>query len=126
MDKPEFFEQVGKRGYYRPIGDFPFEKGVGMVADAMVYARKNGMTELFADVRELQAAFSSISIFDRYAMAVRWADCVGPNLRVVLVARPEMLDPDKIALLMAQNRNATGEVFTDELEALAWLDGRPT
>ena len=125
MEKPEFFEQVDKRGYYRPVGDITFEKAVAMVADAMLYARENGMTELLADVRELKAAFSSITIFDRYAMAVRWADCAGTNLRVVLVARPEMLDPDKIARLMAQNRGADGEVFTNEADALAWLDGRP-
>lgn len=126
MDKPEFFEQVDRRGYYRPVGDVSFEKGVEMVANAMAYARENGMTEMLANVRGLNWSFASVTIFDRYSMAVRWADVAGSNLRVVLVARSEMLDPDKIALLMAQNRGASGEVFTEEAEALAWLDGRPT
>jgi hypothetical protein len=125
MEKPEFFEQVDKRGYYRPNGDVPFEKGVTMVADAMIYARENGMTEMLVDVRGLMSAFSSITIFDRYAMAVRWAEIAGTALRVALVARPEMLDPDTIALLMAQNRGADGEVFTNDAEALVWLGGRP-
>jgi hypothetical protein len=122
MDKPEFFEQVDKRGYYRPVGDVTFERAVAMVADAMVYARRNGMTELLANVRGLRAPYANLTIFDRYAMAVRWADSAGTEMRVVLVTRPEMMDPDKIGLLMAQNRGVTGEVFTDEAEALAWLD----
>jgi hypothetical protein len=125
MDKPEFFEQVDKRGYYRPVGDVTFEQAVALVADAMVYARENGMSELLANVRGLRAPYSSLTIFDRYAMAVRWADSAGTGLRVVLVTRPEMMDPDKIGLLMAQNRGISGEVFTDEADALAWLDGFP-
>jgi hypothetical protein len=122
MDKPEFFEQVDKRGYYRPVGEVTFELAVSMVADAMIYSRENGITELLANVRGLRAPYSTLTVFDRYQMAVRWADSAGTELRVVLVTRPEMMDPDKIGLLMAQNRGVTGEVFTDEAEALAWLD----
>lgn len=123
MDKPEFFEQADKRGYYRPLGEVTFERAVTMVADAMVYARENGMTELLANVRGLNSTYSSVTIFDRYALAVRWAESAGSGLRVVLVTRPEMMDPDKIGLLMAQNRGVSGEVFTNEAEALEWLDG---
>lgn len=122
MEKPEFFEQVDKRGYYRPVGEVTFDHGVGMVARAMVYARENGMTELLANVRGLRSPYSTLTVFDRYSMAVRWAEAAGTALRVALVARDEMMDPDKIGLLMAQNRGVNGDVFTDEIEALAWLD----
>jgi hypothetical protein len=122
MDKPEFFEQVDKRGYYRPVGEVTFDQAIAMVATAMIYARENGMVELLANVRGLRAPYSTLTLFDRYSMAVRWADAAGTGLRVVLVTRPEMMDPEKIGLLMAQNRGVTGEVFTDESEALAWLD----
>ncbi len=124
MERPEHFEQVDKRGYYRPVGSVPFLKAVDMIANAISYARENGMTELLANVRGLNGAYSNISIFDRHAMAVRWAECAGAHVRVVVVARPEMMDHDKVGLLMAQNRGATGEVFTEESTALAWLDGR--
>lgn len=122
MDKPEFFEQVDKRAYYRPVGEVTFDQAIAMVATAMIYARENGMAELLANVRGLRAPYSAVTLFDRYSMAVRWADAAGTELRVVLVTRPEMMDPEKIGLLMAQNRGVTGEVFTDESEALAWLD----
>ena len=43
---------------------------------------------------------------------------------MAIVARPELIDPQKIGVLMAQNRGATGDVFTTEAAALAWLDAR--
>ena len=41
-----------------------------------------------------------------------------------MVARPELIDPEKIGVLMAQNRGASGDVFTTEAAALAWLDAQ--
>jgi hypothetical protein len=40
------------------------------------------------------------------------------------VARAEIIDPQKIGAMMAQNRGANGDVFTSEMDALAWLDTR--
>ncbi len=37
---------------------------------------------------------------------------------------PEIIDPQKIGVLMAQNRGVNGDVFTNETDALAWLDAR--
>jgi hypothetical protein len=55
---------------------------------------------------------------------VKWAESGGFGLTVAMVARSELIDPDKIGLLMAQNRGATGDVFATEAAALAWLDAR--
>jgi hypothetical protein len=63
-------------------------------------------------------------VFARYAMATKWAENTGSTLRVALVARPEVVDPQKIGVLMMQNRGGSGEVFTNETDALAWLDSR--
>ena len=38
--------------------------------------------------------------------------------------RTALIDPEKIGVLMAQNRGAIGDVFTNEAEAIVWLDGR--
>ena len=45
-------------------------------------------------------------------------------MRVALVARPELIDPQKIGVLMFQNRGGNGDVFTNEADAIAWLDAR--
>ena len=46
----------------------------------------------------------------------------GGALRVAIVARPELIDPQKTGVLMAQNRGVNGDVFEHEADALAWLD----
>ena len=64
------------------------------------------------------------TVFARYAMATRWAQSAGATLRTAMVARPELIDPQKIGALMVQNRGVIGDVFASEIEALAWLDAR--
>lgn len=124
MEKPEYFEQVGTRGYYRPVGEVTLEQAITMITGAMIYARENGMTDLLANVLGLSAAaYTQVTIFDRYAFAVRWAESARSSLRVVIVTRPDIIDPDKVGLLMVQNRGVSGEVFTNEADAIAWLDG---
>ena len=122
MNTPEYFEQVGSRGFYRPVGTVTFEQAVDMAAAVMKNARALGLADLLVNVRGL-SGFASPSVFERHDLAVKWAQSAGRALRVALVVRPEMMDPKKIAVLMAQNRGASGDAFLNEVDALAWLDG---
>jgi hypothetical protein len=117
------FEQVGKRGFYRPNGNVTFERAVDMVAEAMRFARTLGLNDLMVNTTGF-TGFGSPSIFARHALAVKWAESAGAGLIVAMVARPELIDPEKIGVLMAQNRGASGDVFSSEATALAWLDAR--
>jgi hypothetical protein len=117
------FEQVGTRGFYRPVGQVSFEQAVDMVARAMRHARSLGCLDLVANTTQL-TGFPPPSVFARYAMATQWAENTGPMLRVALVARPEVVDPQKIGVLMMQNRGGNGDVFTSEADALVWLNDR--
>lgn len=115
------FEQVGTRGFYRPVGTVSFERAVDMVADAMQAARALGLVDLLVNTQHL-SGFSAPSIFARYELAVKWAKSAGGTLRVALVSRPELIDPEKIGVLMARNRGVSGDVFTSETAAISWLD----
>jgi hypothetical protein len=117
------FEQVGTRGFYRPAGEVSFEQAVDMVADAMRHARGLGLVDLLANTTQL-TGFGPPSVFARYAMATKWAENTGSILRVALVAPAEIVDPQKIGVLMMQNRGGNGDVFTNEPDALAWLNSR--
>jgi hypothetical protein len=117
------FEQVGTRGFYRPIAHVSFEQAVDLVAEGMITARELGLADLLVNTTGL-TGFTPPSVFARYAMAGKWAQSAGAMLRVALVARPELIDPQKIGVLMVQNRGGTGDVFASEQEALAWLDAR--
>lgn len=123
MDKLENFETVGKRGFYRPVGKVSFEQAVNVVATAMKFARSQGLRSLLINT----SGFSGItppSIFARHDLAVKWAEAAGAQLHVAIVARPELVDPDKIGVIMAQNRGVSGDVFRTEAAALSWLDAR--
>jgi len=117
------FEQVGKRGFYRPIGNVTFERAVDLVAEAMRLARSLGLHDLLVNTTGF-TGFPPPSIFARHALAVKWAESGGSGLIVAMVARADLIDPEKIGVLMAQNRGATGDVFSTEAAALAWLDAR--
>jgi hypothetical protein len=125
MKTPEYFEQIGQRGFYRPIGVVTFELAVEMVSEAMNFARSLKLADLLVNTHDL-TGFASPSVFARYALAVKWAQSAAGSLRVALVVRPELMDPQKIAVLMAQNRGVAGDAFLTEAEALAWLDGTTT
>jgi len=123
MASPDSFEQVGTRGFYRPVAVVTFEQAIDMVAQAMVWSRERGLVDLLANTLHL-SGFTTPSTFARYSLAVKWAESAGGALRVALVTRPEIIDPQKIGVLMAQNRGVNGDVFTNETDALAWLDSR--
>jgi hypothetical protein len=119
------FEQIGTRGFYRPVGTVSFDRAVDMVAEAMQAARALGLADLLVNTQHL-SGFPPPSIFARYELAVKWAKSAGGSLRVALVARPEIIDREKIGVLMAQNRGVRGDVFTSEPSAILWLDtGHP-
>jgi hypothetical protein len=117
------FEQVGTRGFYRPIAHVSFEQAIAMVAEAMRKARELGLADLLVNTTGL-TGFTPPSVFARYGMATEWAQAASSALRVALVARPELIDPQKIGVLMVQNRGGAGDVFDNEADALAWLDSR--
>jgi hypothetical protein len=119
----DHFEQIGTRGFYRPRGYATFEQAVDLVADAMVLARASNCVDLLVSVHGI-SGLQPPSVFARYDLAVKWARSAGSQLRVAMVTPAELIDPEKIGLLMAQNRGVTGEVFTSEAAAIAWLDAR--
>jgi len=123
MNTLAHFEQVGKRGFYRPAGAVTFERAVDLVAESMRFSRTLGLNDLLVNTTGF-SGFQPPSIFARHALAVKWAESAGSALIVAIVARPELIDPEKIGVLMAQNRGASGDVFASEAAALAWLDAR--
>ena len=123
MNKLASFEVIGKRAFYRPTGKVSFEQAVDLVAAAMKQARELDMQSLLVNTLGF-TGMNAPTIFARHDMAVKWAENAGSRLHVALVARPELIDPQKIGVLMAQNRGVSADVFTSEPPAISWLDSR--
>lgn len=116
-------EQIGTRAFYRPAGTMTVEQGVRMVADAIRAARELRLDDMLVDITGA-TGFGSPGVFERYEMGASWASAAGSNFCVAIVSRPELIDPQKIGTVVAQNRNAIVDVFSNEVDALAWLDAR--
>ena len=119
------FETIGTRAFYRPVAEVTLEKAVDMIADAIKAAREQGLADIVVNSTGL-TGFGPPSVFARYSFATKWVQSAGTALRVAIVARAELIDPQKIAMLMMQNRGTNSETFTNELDALRWLDQRQT
>lgn len=115
------FEVVGTRGLFRPLARVSFEQAADLVVMAMKHARALNLSDLLVNTRGL-TGFEPLKIFERYAMAAKWVESGGAALRVAWVLKPELIDAQKIGIVMAQNRGASGDVFATEVEGLAWLD----
>jgi hypothetical protein len=120
----KYFEHVAKRGFYRPVAVVTFPQAVALVAEAMRYARSIDLNELLVNTSGL-TGFASPDVFARYEMVGQWVPSAGAQLKVAMVCRPEIVDPQKIGVVMAQNRGIAAEVFTSESIAIAWLDAMP-
>jgi hypothetical protein len=119
------FEVVGPRGFFRPHGEVTFEQGTELLVQAISHARSLGLPDLVLNSLGL-TGIRHPGVFDRYALTTRCAQSAGAALRIVFVVRPELIDFQKIGVLIAQNRGTTADIFATETEALAWLDaGRP-
>lgn len=110
--------------HYRLAGDYTFDDAVTMVDGAIRWCREKKVARLLVDIKEL-SGFPSPSLIDRFEFATRWAESAAGRVAVSFVAPPALIDPEKIGVLMATNRGMQAEVFTDETDAIIWIQTRP-
>ena len=119
--KPEHFELVGLRGYFRPQGKFTYEEFVRMIDAALRYCSEQALREMVLNLVGV-TGFAPPALPERYVLIRGWARILGGKVRLVVVAPPELIDPSRFGVDVAHNRGLQGDVFTSEAEAVAWLD----
>jgi hypothetical protein len=122
LTPPDFVERIAQRAFYRPVLQANFHDALRLCIAAVTWAREQGCVDMLVNVRGI-AGMEAITAFMKYEVAVGWAQAAG-SMRVALVVHDHLMNPEKLALLMAHNRGANGEVFTSEADALRWLDAR--
>jgi hypothetical protein len=119
--KEEDFKIVGGHAEYRPTGRVSLEQAIQMVAAAVALARERHVRSLLVNVSRL-TGFKPPSLIDRYHFMHEWARAAGGSVRIAMVARPELIDPQKFGVTVGANIGLTSDVFTSEEEALRWLE----
>ena len=105
---------------YRLSGHGPLEEAAGKVVEVITYAREQRMRKLLIDTTKW-TGHDSPDTLDRYQWATAFSDAARSAVKVAMVVRPELMDPEKFEVTVARNRGLRGNVFDSEKEALAWL-----
>ena len=121
MEDPHNFVLKEGRELYRPAGSVSFDEAVALVRASIAAARRNQARSLLVDTTAL-TGFASPNTFERFLAAVSWAEESRAETQLAMVARAEMIHPQKVGVLIAANRGLVSNIFTTEVEALAWLD----
>ena len=119
MKTPDAFELKDDYAVYRPSGQTSVDEGVRKAAAVMSYCRAQKIRRLLFDTTHLE--FPTPTTMERFNMGASFASATGGAVRVVVVAKPEMIDPQKFGMTVARNRGLWTEVFTSEDEAVTWL-----
>ncbi|MFI5180974.1 MAG: hypothetical protein ACHQPI_06260 [Thermoanaerobaculia bacterium] len=120
MDMPEHFQIAETHAVYRPEGCVSFQEGIELVSSAFVFSRETGIQRLLIDLRGL-TGFGLIGPVERFSFGEEMARAAMAAVKVVFVARPEILDPDRFGVIVARNRGLFSNAFDSEAEALKWL-----
>ena len=105
---------------YRLSGHGRLAEAASKVIEVITFAREHGMPNLLVDTTGW-TGHASPDTLERYNVARAFAEAARSVVKLALVVRPEMMDPNKFEVTVAKNRWLVGNVFDSEKDALAWL-----
>jgi DNA-binding response OmpR family regulator len=120
LNDPDNFVLEEGRAVYRPAGSVSFDQAVALVRAAIAAARRHHVRSLLVNLTKL-TGFPSPDTFERFLAVVEWAEEARSGVRLAMVARVEMIHPQKFGVIVAANRGLISNIFPTEIEARAWL-----
>ena len=120
MKAPEHFEVMEGYCCYRLSGHGRLAEAASKVIEVITFAREQGIRNLLIDTTGW-TGHASPDTLERYQFAQAFAEAARSAVRLAMVVRPEMMDPEKFEVTVAKNRWLVGNVFDSEKDALAWL-----
>ncbi len=120
MRSLDHFQVAHDHATYRPTGEVTFQEAVALFCGAIAHAREIGVKKLLVS----SVGFTGLgppTTLERFQLGKDFAAAAGGAVFVAMVARPEMIDPQRFGRTVARNRHMVVDVFTDEAGALAWL-----
>lgn len=117
------FEVSGGVARFRLTGEQVLEGAVQQIVDAIVRTKEAGLDKLLVDITGIEG-IEPPGMSTRLWLISEWARAGRGNVRTVLVARPEFIDPDRVGVIAGMNSGFISNVFETEPQALDWLLGR--
>jgi hypothetical protein len=119
IDAGRDFKSLEGYTVYRPSGDLSFQQAVETISKSLSVAALLCVDRLLVDATKL-TGFPSPGSWQRFWMAGELAGS-GRSLRLAVLARAELIDPQRFGVVVARNRGLFANVFTAEAEAVEWL-----
>ena len=120
MDQPDNFSISDDHAVFRPSGQVSLDQAVQLITSAITFAQEQRIRKLLVITTGL-TGFVPPDTTDRSRFAKEWAYAARGAVRIAVVARPEMIDPQKFGVTVAANHGLTADVFASETEAVSWL-----
>jgi hypothetical protein len=117
---PIAFDTIDGIAICRLTGRHTFPSGVHLVRDAIAQAHEQRISRLMLVITET-TGYDVPSLSMRLATMREWAEAANGFVRLVVVCRPEFIDPHKFGVTMAANFGMQAEVFCSEADGMAWL-----
>ena len=120
MKAPEHFEVGQDYSCYRLFGHGPLTAAAVKVIEAITFAREQRIGKLLIDTTNW-TGHDSPGALERFTVAQQFTEAARSAVKLAMIVRPELMDPQKFEVTVATNRGMLGNVFDSEREALAWL-----
>lgn len=104
----------------RLSGEVPLPDAARRVTEAILYAREQQIGKLLVNTLELKP-MGRATLAASYFRIQEWARASDGFVRLALVIRPDLTDPQGFGLTVAANSGLMAGVFATEDAALAWL-----
>ena len=123
-EAPEFYALAEGYALWRAPGTLRLPEVVQRITAVITYARATGVRRLLVDVTALTGQ-PPPQLTARYRFIREWAHASGGLVRLAVVAPVELMEPDRIGVLVAANAGLTANIFEDPSAALDWLLAEP-
>jgi hypothetical protein len=120
MEAPEHFEVMEGYGCYRLSGHGPLAEAAAKVIEVINFSRDQKIDKLLIDTTKW-TGHDSPDTLERFTWAQAFAEAARSRMKLAMVVRPEMADPENFEVTVARNRGLMANVFKSEKDALAWL-----
>jgi hypothetical protein len=124
MSAAQRFDMIDDIATFRPSASMSIDQAIWLVKSAIESAREQQIRKLLVVASGLEG-FESPSIATRHMLAREWAGAAGGAVQIAVVAKPEMIDPQKFGVVVAAQFGALTNAFATEADAITWLRATP-